>query len=528
MIPRCGCTRVLTASVSHVSRFVQMGPGVRARGGYPQLHQRTQAGRVLGWVAALVAVIALAVGAYVVVSPSDPLSMLDPRPDPPSASGPGDAPSDESPTGEEPAQPAITLPEVPDPDPVLTPTLTSPVRAGALRSAVGAELRSPRLGNYLGFAVAQLGSDELLMSAGTRQTVTPASTTKLLTAMTALHLLGPEHRFVTQVVEGRDARQVVLVGGGDPLLTDRRLTPADRSAAYPPVATLQALATITADRLRTAGVRRVSVGFDDSLFEGPAVNPRWEPSYIPDSVVSPISALWVDEGRETRGLALRVSDPAQVAADRFASLLAEQGVDVRTPVTRVRAAASAPRLAAAKSAPLRQLVQHTLEISDNEAAEVLLRHAAVAAGRRGTATAGVQVVSNTLADLGVRLQGARLYDGSGLSRDNRLPVQSLVDVLQVAADPEQPRLRAVISTLPVAGFSGSLAYRFAREPEGLGLVRAKTGTLTGVHGLAGVALTRRGHLVVFAAVADRVPVPKTYAARDQLDRIAGALSSCRC
>jgi D-alanyl-D-alanine carboxypeptidase/D-alanyl-D-alanine-endopeptidase (penicillin-binding protein 4) len=346
--------------------------------------------------------------------------------------------------------------------------------------------------------------------------------------MTALHLLGPEHRFVTKVVEGRDARHLVLVGGGDPLLTDRRLTAEDRAATYPPIATLQRLAADTADRLREAGVQRVSVGFDDSLFEGPAVNPRWEPSYIPDSVVSPISPLWVDEGRETVGLALRVSDPAQVAADRFASLLADQGVDVRTPVARVRTAESARRLAAVKSAPLRQIVQHTLEISDNEAAEVLLRHTAVAAGRRGTATAGVQVVSNTLSDLGVRMAGARLYDGSGLSRDNRLPIESLVDVLQVAADLEQPHLRAVISTLPVAGFSGSLDYRFTREPAGLGLVRAKTGTLTGVHGLAGVASTRGGHLVVFAAVADRVPVPKTYAARDQLDRIAGALSSCRC
>jgi D-alanyl-D-alanine carboxypeptidase/D-alanyl-D-alanine-endopeptidase (penicillin-binding protein 4) len=491
------------------------------------MYARAEAGRV-GWIAALVVVVALAVGAYVVLSPSNPLSKLDPRPEPPSASGPGDVPPDGSPTSAEPAQPGIVLPEVPDPTSVLPAALASPVSARALRSAVGAELRSPRLGSYLGFAVAQLGSDELLMSTGTRQTVTPASTTKLLTAMTALHLLGPEHRFVTKVVEGRDARHLVLVGGGDPLLTDRRLTAENRAATYPPIATLQRLAADTADRLREAGVQRVSVGFDDSLFEGPAVNPRWEPSYIPDSVVSPISPLWVDEGRETVGLALRVSDPAQVAADRFASLLADQGVDVRTPVARVRTAESARRLAAVKSAPLRQIVQHTLEISDNEAAEVLLRHTAVAAGRRGTATAGVQVVSNTLSDLGVRMAGARLYDGSGLSRDNRLPIESLVDVLQVAADLEQPHLRAVISTLPVAGFSGSLDYRFTREPAGLGLVRAKTGTLTGVHGLAGVASTRGGHLVVFAAVADRVPVPKTYAARDQLDRIAGALSSCRC
>ena len=84
----------------------------------------------------------------------------------------------------------------------------------------------------------------------------------------------------------------------------------------------------------------------------------------------------------------------------------------------------------------------------------------------------------------------------------------------------------MVSTLPVAGFSGSLDYRFVEvAPGGLGRVRAKTGTLTGVHGLAGVATTRLGHVLIFAAVADEVPVPRTLAARAQLDRIAAALAS---
>ncbi len=77
-----------------------------------------------------------------------------------------------------------------------------------------------------------------------------------------------------------------------------------------------------------------------------------------------------------------------------------------------------------------------------------------------------------------------MYDGSGLSRDNRVAVATLVQVLQAAADPDQPALRAVVSTLPVAGFSGSLDYRFVaarRASVGAG----QDGTLTGVHGLAG-------------------------------------------
>ncbi len=89
----------------------------------------------------------------------------------------------------------------------------------------------------------------------------------------------------------------------------------------------------------------------------------------------------------------------------------------------------------------------------------------------------------------------------------------------------------MVSTLPVAGFTGSLAYRFVDDaPAGLGLVRAKTGTLTeaGVHGLAGIVVTRRGTPLVFAAVADQVPLRKTLDARAQLDKLAARLTTCAC
>jgi D-alanyl-D-alanine carboxypeptidase/D-alanyl-D-alanine-endopeptidase (penicillin-binding protein 4) len=355
--------------------------------------------------------------------------------------------------------------------------------------------------------------------------VTPASTMKLLTTLTALDVLGPEHRFETTVVSDSPNR-IVLIGGGDPLLTDVPPTPKEPQP-YPARATLEDLARQTATQLRSEGRRKVSLGYDDSLFTGPAVNPTWEPSYLQESIVSPISALWINEGRAVDGFAQRVPDPAAAAADRFAQLLKREGVVVVGAPRSVAATPGSTQVAAVGSAPLAEIVQHVLELSDNEGAEVLLRQAAIGASRSGSSAGGVATVKASLEGLGVGLKGARRHDGSGLSRDDRVSVATLVDVLRTAASAEHPQLRSVISTLPVAGFSGSLDYRLVVGAEsGLGVVRAKTGTLTGVQGLAGIVVTASGTPLLFAEVADRVPVRKTLDARTQLDRMAAALASC--
>ncbi len=168
-------------------------------------------------------------------------------------------------------------------------------------------------------------------------------------------------------------------------------------------------------------------------------------------------------------------------------------------------------------------------MSDNEAAEVLAHHVGLAVAGEGSFEGGRAGVAETLAGLGVDLAGERVYDGSGLSRRSRLQLDTLVDVLRVAASPEHPELRAVVSGLPVAGFTGSLELRFdeAAAP-GAGVVRAKTGTLTGVSGLAGLVTDAEGRPLVFAAVADKVALLDTLDARDALDRLAADLATCRC
>lgn len=416
------------------------------------------------------------------------------------------------------------------PGPVLEAvTSAKAVAVPRLKRLLHDTVRDESLGSHLGLVISELGTERPRWTLGDPETVTPASTLKLLTTLAALEALGPGERFETAVVSGQADDEVVLVGGGDPLLTGKTPTRTEAVQLYPRPASLEALALLTSVQLKRQGVRRVLVRYDASLFAGPAVNPRWEPSYVPESVVSPISALWVDEGREAVGLAQRVARPAHEAAQRFARLLKAEGIRVQGAATRGRASSRAERIAVVESAPLDQIVQHVLEESDNEATEVLLRHVALAAGRPGSSAAGVRATRAVLTGLGVNLAGASIYDGSGLSRQSVVPTQALVDVLQIAAEPDHPELRAVVASLPVAGFTGSLAYRFVEEAAaGAGLVRAKTGTLTGVHGLAGLVMTREGQPLLFAAVADRVPVRKTLDARATLDEIAALLSTCGC
>jgi D-alanyl-D-alanine carboxypeptidase/D-alanyl-D-alanine-endopeptidase (penicillin-binding protein 4) len=246
-------------------------------------------------------------------------------------------------------------------------------------------------------------------------------------------------------------------------------------------------------------------------------------------VVSPITALWVDQGRQAPGLVERVADPAAVAAADFAGLLRRQGITVLGAPTETTAKASAERVASVDSAELVEVVQHVLEVSDNEGAEVLARHVGLAEDRPGSFAGGTDAMRAVLQRLGVPMQGAVIEDGSGLSRGNRLPTRAILGALATALDPDHPTLRGLVEGLPVAGFTGSLGYRFTQRSEaGLGRVRAKTGTLTGVHGLAGVVAGRDGSVMTFVAVADRVKVQHTLFTRSRLDQIAAALAGCAC
>jgi D-alanyl-D-alanine carboxypeptidase/D-alanyl-D-alanine-endopeptidase (penicillin-binding protein 4) len=396
-------------------------------------------------------------------------------------------------------------------------------------AAVRATLRPLLRGGALGRGrtpahVVDVATGTVLLDQGDAL-VTPASTVKLVTALSALEALGPDATIATRtVLQARDAAvpRLVLVGGGDPTLSATGEPVGNPGTELEP-ASLAELAVRTRWTLAARGIERVRLGYDDTLFTGPALHPTWSPSFPAAGIVAPVTALQVDQGRRVPGGVSRVADPSAAAADRFAGLLTDAGLEVVGAPRRVRARPSAQPVRSVVSPSIGRIVERTLATSDNDLAEVLARLAAIAAGEPGSFAGVAARGAAVLAELGI-VAPSEVVDGSGLSRANQLRPADLTTLLRAGG-----RSGLLASGLPVAAATGSLGGRFqvgASSPAA-GLVRGKTGTLTGVVGLAGFVSRPDGRLLAFAVLDDTAPVG-ALGARRAIDVALAALVTCDC
>jgi D-alanyl-D-alanine carboxypeptidase/D-alanyl-D-alanine-endopeptidase (penicillin-binding protein 4) len=409
--------------------------------------------------------------------------------------------------------------------------------AAGLRSALAGPLSAAALGPQVSALVANPVTGQVLLSEQGARLSTPASTAKLATSVAALAVLGPSARFTTRVVHGATADGIILVGGGDPTLAVNAFPAQD----YPQPATLSSLAAVTARALKSQGRRSVSVGYDSSLYTGPGLAPGWPQSYVSTGNVTPIVSLEVDQGRLTSAgppedsddpgnLRPRATDPAAMAAAAFAAALAADSIRViGSPAART-ASAHPSVLASVSSPPLSAIVEQMLQESNNVIAENLARQVALATGQPASFSGAATAVSKELRRLGVTT-GIHLVDGSGLSPRDAIAPATLVKVLELAT--ARPDMRALLASLPVAGFSGTLSAGQSVfggiGGAALGSVRAKTGNLAAVAALAGVVADKNGAMLVFAFMADQVPsAGMLRGAASAIDAAAAALAGCGC
>ncbi|MFC9679334.1 D-alanyl-D-alanine carboxypeptidase/D-alanyl-D-alanine-endopeptidase [Streptomyces sp. NPDC056948] len=411
----------------------------------------------------------------------------------------------------------------PRPAPSAAPVLTGLGGVSKVRSAPDGKalahvltplLEDPALGPRPAAAVVDVTSGRRLYGTGSDAALTPASTTKIATAVAALSAMGADHRITTRAALEPDTREVVLVGGGDPTLTAHE----DAGGSS---ASLRELAAETAGSLADRGVREVTLSYDTTLYAGDEKHPIGVNPNL--ALVSPLMA---DEGRtddSTSGPVARVPDPAADAARRFGDLLKSYGIETTAPGPS-KATTRAKTLATVSSPPLSALVERMLTNSDNDIAEALARQTALATGDRADFDGADRAVSAQLRKLGLPLKGASFRDGSGLNRADRLTADLLTALLAKAADPDRPELRPALTGLPVAGFTGTLTSRYTDGAAGV--VRAKTGTLTGVNTLAGTLVDQEGRLLAFAFMANDTTNPGE--AQKALDRAATTLAKCGC
>jgi D-alanyl-D-alanine carboxypeptidase/D-alanyl-D-alanine-endopeptidase (penicillin-binding protein 4) len=377
---------------------------------------------------------------------------------------------------------------VPPPRPPTVKPLMSPVtdaaatpNSAALAAALAPIAADPNLGR-LGGRITDAMTGKELWQAAADVPLVPASTNKVLTAAAALLTLDRQARISTRVVAASQNAQgpVVLVGAGDPTL----------SAAAPGVDTWYRGAGRISDlveQVHRSGMTPTSVQVDTHVFSGPTMAPGWDPADVGNGDIAPIESVMIDAGRiqPTTVNSRRSQTPALDAGRELAKAL---GLDPNA-VTIASAPTGARQLALVQSAPLIQRLSQMMDHSDNVMAECIGREVAAAINRPLSFAGAVDAVTNRLSNAHVDTGGVALMDSSGLSVDDRLTAKTLDGVVQAAAGPDQPSLRALLDLLPIAGGSGTLSDRFMDVATNLGpagWLRAKTGSLTAINALVGV------------------------------------------
>ncbi len=346
-------------------------------------------------------------------------------------------------------------------------TVAAAASAAQLRVAVDPVLTF--IGDRSCAAVAVDGLDVTSLNADLP--VIPASNQKLLVALAALDVLGPDHVFTTSVAvpplnDGVVDGDIYLIGGGDPLLTSDDYPIEDDSLPVMSPTSFDVLA----DRLVDAGVTRIrgTVIGDGTRYDDEFVIDDWADG-VAFNEAGPYDALLVNDAR-VRGRSGIEDEPNTGAAREFARLLNDRGIRVDNGWGSGVASTLVPVVATVQSAPLSDVIVEMLMTSDNNTAEMLVKEMGVATSGTGTRAAGLDAMFRSLEVQGVPMAGVELRDGSGLSTSNRVTCDAVLTVLQVGAG------GPIDAGLPVAAFSGTLADEFLDGPM-VGRLRAKTGTL---------------------------------------------------
>lgn len=179
-------------------------------------------------------------------------------------------------------------------------------------------------------------------------------------------------------------------------------------------------------------------------------------------------------------------------------------------------------LADVESHSVAKMVKDMMKFSNNYVAEMLVKQiAATKVAPPGSIPEGMSRVRQFLVENEVAA-GITIENPSGLTRKNRFQPKALHDFL-ISMRGHFDIFAENLSSYPLAGVDGTLEKRMRGTPAE-GWVRAKTGLLSGVIGIAGFAGRRDGQTYNFVFLYNGAP-GKVWSARDLFDQMAVILAS---
>lgn len=381
-----------------------------------------------------------------------------------------------------------------------------------------------------------MSNNQVIYSQQAETLFIPASTQKLLTAVSAVAQLGPDFRYVTQlwtdapIRKGHIAGSAYLRFSGDPTLTQADLKAIFANLVKQGINRIDGHLYLLGDKqeqMQAPGWVWDDLGIcfaapvSSYIINQNCVYGQFSPSSTskPSQVslragsygVKISSDAVFDQkasrefcqldmvrlgqnnyhlrgcypGGEAIPLAIAVSDPFKFAQDNLTSLLKGE----MSLAGKVQLGTSLPQkaklIASHSSAPLPELLETMLLKSDNLIADSLFKQLGKSYFKtQGSFTNGAAAMQRILTNLGIDLSNANIVDGSGLSRYNLLNAKQLAAVLALIH--QDSRFSPLITSLPQAGISGTLRYRMGyNKPPLKQQIFAKTGSMQGVSNLAG-------------------------------------------
>ncbi|MDT3767044.1 D-alanyl-D-alanine carboxypeptidase [Gleimia hominis] len=392
----------------------------------------------------------------------------------------------------------------------------------------------------------------VLLDGNGRKPLTPASTTKLLTAVQIAKQLKATETLKTTVWQAANG-DLHLVGEGDLMLaedkgnsqavvgraglgdlaeqvvknTQKQRTPQQTRGTQNPAESPKGKNTEESPKGNTPEPEQQATKliYHDAIFDGAAREKladgltRW---------VGPAAAFGTDTGN-SEGKYTSADDPGADAAKTLAKQLEQRGIKVdvsrsATPFTvgTPGEKAKPQQVGQVESAPIAALTRRMLEYSDNTWAEQLCRLSAQKAGKKSDVSGAAQLVHDTISKHGVYSDGLVLHDCSGLNDANKIAPRTTVEVLRSLWNSEDPQQRTLSRSLSVGHFVGTLEDRLDKAPAAR--VVAKTGSLDTVSAIAGYATTKSGRVLVFAVQAADAE-EGAYIAREDIDAFIRELIS---